>query len=119
LSAALGFVKSGKTRALAVLAKTRVAQLPDVPTIAEAGVPGCEASTFTGLLAPAGTPREIIQRLNAAVNGALRTTAVKENFARLAADTLEGTPEDLARLMRVETAKWTRVVREAGIKGEP
>ena len=118
LSAAMGFVNSGKTRALAVLAKARVAQLPDVPTIAEAGVPGCEASTFTGLLAPVGTPREIIQRLNAAVNRALRTAAVKENFARLAAQTLEGTPEDLARLMRDETTKWIRVVREAGIKGE-
>jgi len=118
LSAAIGFVTSGKTRALAVLAKARVAQLPDVPTIAEAGVPGCEASTFTGLLAPAGTPREIIQRLNAAVNGALRTTAVKETFARLAAQTLEGTPEDLARLMRDETAKWAEVVRAAGIKAE-
>jgi len=116
LSAAIGFVNSGKTRALAVLAKARVPQLPDVPTIAEAGVPGCEASTFTGLLAPAGTPREIIKRLNAAVNSALRTTAVKDNFARLAAQTLEGTPEDLARLMRDETAKWTRVVRDAGIK---
>lgn len=118
LSAAIGFVNSGKTRALAVTSKARVAQLPHVPTMSEAGVPGCEASTFTGILAPAGTPREIIRRLNAAMNTALRTSAVKENFARFAGQTLEGTPEDLARLMRDETTKWTQVVRAAGIKGE-
>jgi len=118
LSAAIAFVNGGKTRALAVTSKARVAQLPDVPTMGEAGVPGCEATTFTGLLAPAGTPREIIDRLNAAMNNALRTDSVRESFARFAGQTLEGTPEDLARLMRDETAKWTQVVRAAGIKGE-
>ena len=118
LSAAIAFVNGGKTRALAVTSKARVAQLPDVPTMGEAGVPGCEATTFTGLLAPTGTPREIIDRLNAAMNNALRTDSVRESFARFAGQTLEGTPEDFARLMRDETAKWTQVVRAAGIKGE-
>jgi tripartite-type tricarboxylate transporter receptor subunit TctC len=118
LSAAIAFVNGGKTRALAVTSKARVAQLPDVPTMGDAGVPGCEATTFTGLLAPTGTPREIIDRLNAAMNNALRTDSVRESFARFAGQTLEGTPEDFARLMRDETAKWTQVVRAAGIKGE-
>ena len=118
LSAAIAFVNAGKTRALAVTSKARVAQLPDVPTMGEAGVPGCEATTFTGLLAPARTPREIIGRLNAALNNALRMDSVRESFARFAGQTLEGSPEELARLMRDETAKWTQVVRAAGIKGE-
>jgi tripartite-type tricarboxylate transporter receptor subunit TctC len=118
LSAAIAFVNGGKTRALAVTSKSRVAQLPDVPTMSEAGVPGCEATTFTGLLAPAGTSREIVSKLNAALNSALRTAAVRESFNRFAGQTLEGTPEDLARLIRDETAKWTKVVRAAGIKAE-
>jgi tripartite-type tricarboxylate transporter receptor subunit TctC len=111
-------VKSGKTRALAVTSKARVAELPDIPTMGEAGVPGCEATTFTGLLAPAGTPRVIIDRLNSAMNNTLRTDSVRASFARFAGETLQGTPEDFARLMRTETAKWTQVARAAGIKGE-
>ena len=118
LSAAIAFVKSGKTRALAVTSKARVAELPDIPTMGEAGVPGCDATTFTGLLAPAGTPRVIIDRLNSAMNNTLRTDSVRASFARFAGETLQGTPEDFARLMRTETAKWTQVARAAGIKGE-
>ncbi len=118
LSAAIGFINAGKTRALAVLSPTRVAQLPAVPTIAEAGVPGGEADTFTALLAPAGTPKDILQRLNTALNAALRTPAVKDAFARFSSDTLVSSPEATVKHIRSETAKWAKVVREAGIKVE-
>jgi tripartite-type tricarboxylate transporter receptor subunit TctC len=115
---AASYVNQGKMRALAILDTKRVDSVPHVPTVVEAGMPQLVAVNWYLLMAPAGTPREIIDRLNAAMNNALRTDSVRETFARFAGQTLDGSPQEFARLMRDETAKWTQVVRAAGIKGE-
>jgi tripartite-type tricarboxylate transporter receptor subunit TctC len=118
LSAALPFIKSGKTRALALAASSRSKMLPDVPTLAESGVTGADASTFTGLLAPAGTPRDTIAKLNAALIKTLAQQSVRERFAALGADLWPSTPEQLGQFIKDDLAKWTKVVKAAGIKVE-
>lgn len=118
LSAAMPYIKSGKTRALALAAASRSKMLPDLPTLGESGVTGADASTFTGLLAPAKTPAEIIARLNAALIKTLSQDAVRERFATLGADVWPSTPEQLGQFMREDLAKWTKVVKTAGIKLE-
>jgi tripartite-type tricarboxylate transporter receptor subunit TctC len=119
LSASIGFIQAGKIRALAVTTIKRAAAMPELPTIAEAaGIPGFDASTWTGIVLPAATPRDVILKIHGALVKTLRTKSVRENFARLGAETLESTPEEFARYLREDLAKWTRVVREAGIKLE-
>ena len=118
LSSSLTFVKAGKIRALAVTGDHRAPALPDVPTMSEAGVTGYDASTFVALLAPAGTPKAVIAKLNAAANKALESAAVKDSFAQFATVTLGGTPDRLADYVKSDLAKWTRVVREANVKPE-
>ena len=111
-------VRSGKLRALGVTSSKRVANAPDLPTIAEAGVPGYESLQWYGLLAPAGVPKEIIARLNREAVAVLRAP---ELGARLAADGTEivaGTPEEFGAWLRAETEKWAKVVKAAGIKPE-
>ena len=111
-------VRSGKLRALGVTSSKRVANAPDLPTIAEAGVPGYESLQWYGLLAPAATPKDIIARLNREAVAVLRAP---ELAARLAADGTEiiaGTPEEFGAFMRAETEKWAKVVKAAGIKPE-
>jgi len=102
-----------------VTSAKRASGAPDIPTIAEAGVPGYEAVTWFGLLAPAGTPREIVSRLHADVVRALQDPAVKKRFIDDGAEpTPSGSPEEFAALIRAEIAKWARVIRDAGIKPE-
>ncbi len=111
-------VRSGKLRALGVTSSKRVANAPDLPTIAEAGVPGYESLQWYGLLAPAATPKDIIARLNREAVAVLRAPDLA---ARLAADGTEiiaGTPEEFGAFMRAETEKWAKVVKAAGIKPE-
>jgi tripartite-type tricarboxylate transporter receptor subunit TctC len=111
-------VKGGRLRAIAVTSPKRLRNMPDVPTIAESGYPGFEAATWSGLVAPRGTPRAIVDRLNAETNKALKNP---EMLAKLDADGSEplgGTPQRFAEFLKSENAKWGAVIREAGIKLE-
>jgi len=113
---ALGQLRGGKLRALAVTSAKRSPELPAVPTVAESGYPGFEASTWYGLLAPAGTPAPVISRLNNEVNRALAAKDVRERLASEGGETLGGSPERFAAFLAAERAKWGRVVRESGAK---
>ena len=90
--------------------------MPAVPTFAETGWPAVDATGYRGLLAPAGTPREIIARLNADANKALQLPAVRARLSELGYDVLGGTPEDYGRVIRAEMEKWGKIIRDAGIK---
>ena len=118
LSASIGFIQAGKIRALAVTTSKRAVAMPELPTLAESGLPGFDASTWTGIVLPAATPHDVVVKLHAALSKTLRTKATQDNFARLGAETIESTPEEFARFMREDLAKWTKVVRTAGIKLE-
>jgi tripartite-type tricarboxylate transporter receptor subunit TctC len=113
---ALGHIKTGRLRALAVTSTTRSAEMPDVPTIAESGYRGFEANTWYGLLAPAGTPAAVVARLNAEVNRVLAMPDVRQRLASEGGDALGGTPEQFASFLKAEHAKWGRVVKESGAK---
>ena len=110
------FAKSGRVRGLAVTGATRSAALPDLPTIAEAGVPGYEATTWTGIVAPIGVPRVIVLKLNAEINKAIATASLKEKFALIGSESAGGTPEQFGELIRREGAKWGEVVKRSGAK---
>ena len=111
-----GLVTGGKLRAIAVTSPQRLATFPDVPTVAESGYPGYEAATWSGIVAPAGTPKPIVDRLNAEVNKALGTDSMKQKLQEDGSTPLGGTPEQFATFIRAEHAKWGAAVREAGIK---
>ena len=113
---ALGHIKSGRLRALAVTSAKRSSGLPDTPTIAESGYPGFEASTWYGMLAPAGTPATVVARLNAEVNRALAAKDVRERLAGEGGEVLGGSPAQFAAFLTTEHAKWGRLVRESGAK---
>ena len=116
LPSALPLIKAGRLKALAVTSKTRAAVLPDVPTVAESGLPGFEASSWFGLLAPAGTPQPVIAKVNAEIAKWLATPEAKEKLLAQGANVAGGTPEDFARHIAAETAKWQKVVKESGAK---
>jgi tripartite-type tricarboxylate transporter receptor subunit TctC len=111
-------IKAGRLRALAVTGKSRSALLPDVPTLAEAGLPGYEAGSWYGILAPAGTPGPIVARLNAEINQAMRQPEVRERLAAEGAETIGGTPEEFALHIKAELARMGKLMREAGIRME-
>jgi tripartite-type tricarboxylate transporter receptor subunit TctC len=117
MGASLQYVRGGKLRALGVATKTRQAALPDVPTVAEF-VPGYEASFWTGVAAPKGTPPEIVDKLNKAVNAALADPVVKGRLAEWGATALAGSPADFGKFVADETEKWGKVIRAANIKAE-
>ena len=103
---------------LGVTSANRVATAPDIPTINESGLPGFDSVQWYGLLAPAGTPREIIERLHREAVAILRTTEVKARFSNEGADVVAGTPDEFAALLRREIDKWARVAKAAGIVPE-
>ena len=111
-------IKAGKLRPLGVTSKERSPTLPDVPTIAEAGVPGYEALSWFGVLVPAGTPDAIVAKLQNEIAKALADPAMRERFAELGAVPVGGSPAEFAELITAETAKWAKVVQDAGIKLE-
>jgi tripartite-type tricarboxylate transporter receptor subunit TctC len=111
----VGQVKAGALRALAVSTRSRFAGLPDVPTVAEAGVPGYEVMSWNGIGAPTGTPKAVINRLNKAVAEALAMPDVVQRFHELAVDTRPDTPEGFRKLVASEIAKWKAVIEKAGI----
>ena len=106
----------GKVRTLAVTSPKRVHDLPDVPTLAESGLPGCTVTTLSGIYVPAGTPRAIVDRLNAEINRMVRQPEVQERFQSAGLVPIGGTPAALGEYLRSEIARWTKVVKEAGIK---
>lgn len=116
LSTSLQLHKAGRARILAVATKQRVAALPDVPTLAEAGVEGAESDTWNAISAPPQTPAPIIAKLNAAANQAMRSPDLQARFRTLSATPGGGTPEQARDLIKSETARWGAVIRAAGIK---
>ena len=111
-------VKAGKLRALAVTSAKRLPNFPEVPTVAESGVPGYESTTWFGLLAPAGTPKDIVDKLHAEVIKAMQTPDIKERFARQGADPVGNTPEQFTGVLQSETAKWGKVIKDSGVRLE-
>ena len=117
-SSALPQVRAGRVRALAVTSPQRSPAAPEIPTMAEAGVTGCEISEWNALLAPAGTPPATIDRLNVELVKILRQDDIKAKFADLGAQTIGSTPAELAAFLRAEQAKWAEVVKAAAVKIE-
>jgi len=116
LAAGLPVITSGKVRALAIGSAKRVAALPDVPTLAEAGVPNTEVFAFQGILAPAGLPAAITTRLNTDLNKALLNPAVVKRMADFGMEALPGTPEQFRAMARAESKRWGEIIKAAGVK---
>ena len=116
--AAAPHVKAGKLRALAVLGKERLADFPDVQTAAESGMPGFEVDTWYGVLAPAGTPREIVARLNSEFTKMMQAGEMRDRLAALGVQPLTSTPERFAEFFRAEVVKWAAVVKESGARAD-
>lgn len=114
----IGHVRSGKMRALAVTSAQRVADLPDVPTIAERGNPGFEAVTWFGLAAPAGVPKEVITQLNGEFNKALQSTELSTKYQEQGARVLTSTPEAFAKLIHDDRIRWGKIVKDSGAQVE-
>jgi len=111
-------IKAGKAKILAVSAQNRSEVLPEVPTFAELGYPDVVADNWSGVLAPPKTPPAIVARLNQAFNAVVRDPEVRRRFAENGVSTIGGTPEDLTELIKSETSRWRKVVKETGVKGE-
>jgi tripartite-type tricarboxylate transporter receptor subunit TctC len=114
----LPHIREGKVRALAVSSATRLPELPDVPTLTEVGIDGYPPQTWMGLVAPAGTPRAIVGKLNAAVNEVLRSAALWECLGKLGFKAEPGSPDDFAHLIATDAEKWAAVVALSGAKGD-
>lgn len=118
ISSAVSFVHAGKMRALVILDHKRNSSIPDVQTSAEAGLPGLVAINWYAILAPTGTPRAIIDRLNSESVKAMSAPDMREKFAAMGGDIATGTPEQTGEFLRTENERWGKVIREAGIKAE-
>ena len=116
LAAGLPVITSGKVRALAIGSAKRVSALPDLPTLAESGVPHTEVYAFQGILAPAGLPAAITQRLNADLNKALLNPAVVKRMTDFGMEALPGTPEQFRAMARAESKRWGEIIKTAGVK---
>lgn len=118
ITASIPHMRSGRLRALGVTTAKRAAALPDVPTVAEAGVAGYEAVQWWALLAPVGTPADIIARLHRDAVSVLNQNDIRERFVREGMDVVAGSPQDFAAVLRADTEKWAKIVRAAGIQPE-
>jgi tripartite-type tricarboxylate transporter receptor subunit TctC len=116
VATSLPHVTSGRLKALGVSSLQRAAAAPNVPTVAESGLPGFEVVQWFAIYAPAKTPREIVAKLNAEINRALNQPNVKNEFTRQGFDVDNKTPEEFARYMTEETVKWTKLIKAAGIR---
>jgi len=118
LSNTLPLVRAGRLRAIALTARTRHPQAPDIPTAAEAGMPGFEFEVWFGFVAPAATPAAVVARLNAELRRALRAALVVERLQGLGLTIVAGSPQEFAALIVAESAKWRGIVERAGVKAE-
>ena len=118
LNSAAPNVKAGKVKALGIASLKRNPELPDVPTLAEQGVSGCEFSQWIAFFLPANTPRAIVDKLNADLNRVLANPEVRDKFARIGLQAAPGKPEELEAMLRADLARWTKVARDAHIKLE-
>jgi tripartite-type tricarboxylate transporter receptor subunit TctC len=116
MPSALPHVQTGRLKVLAITTKTRSPTIPNVPTVAEAGLPGFEVSLWLGFMAPAGTPMDIVNRLNKEINDAVASASVRERFARLGLEPLTATPQEFGALIRSETAKWAEMIKRSGAR---
>ncbi len=116
MPAALQLVRTQRLKALAVTSAKRLSALPDVPTVAEAGLPGYESVGWFGMVAPAGTPPAIVKKVNAALQTALNDPATQASIRNLGVEPAGSTPEDFGAFIKSETAKWARVIQKANIK---
>ena len=114
-SVLLPLIQAGKLRALAVTSPQRIAQLPDVPTMIESGYPGFSSVSWTGLLAPAKTPADVVARLNAEINEAVASADFKAALAKLSSEPLGGTPQDFTSLIKADIAKWEPIVKSLNL----
>jgi len=118
LPGALGQIRAGKVKGIAVTSVTRARSAPDIPTIAESGVPGYEATNWFGILAPRATPRAIVALLNAEVSRLLSVAEVADSITRQGADPLGSTPSEFEGYLKTEIDKWTKLIREANLRVE-
>jgi tripartite-type tricarboxylate transporter receptor subunit TctC len=118
LAAAIPHLKGGRLRAIAVGSEKRLALLPDVPTVIEAGVPGFSAFAWQGIVARHGTPPEIIDKLAAAQQQALQSPVVRQKLATLGVEPIPGPPSEMARVLQADLVKWPRIIQEAKIQAE-
>ena len=118
LPVVLPLIEGGRLRPIAIASEKRSALLPNVPTMAESGWPGVVATAWNGVVAPAGTPRSIVEQLNAAIGRSLQAPDVVERFTAIGMEAIGGTPEQFGDFLRAETAKWAKVIRAANIKVE-
>jgi tripartite-type tricarboxylate transporter receptor subunit TctC len=116
ITGSLQLVRAGKLRALAVTSSGRMPSMPDIPTIAESGIPGYEAITWFGFCAPSGTPMEIVDVINREINAALKSPEVRDRITAQGMEVLGSTPQEFDRHIRAEAKKWARVVRESRIQ---
>ena len=112
----LGHIRAGRLKALAVTSASRASTLPDVPTTAQAGYPNVTSDNWYGLVAPAATPREVQKRIHAAAVASLNSAAIKEQYAKVSGVASPGSPEDYARFLAAEQAKWSKIVNAVGFK---
>lgn len=118
VTAIRGHVQSGAVRGIAVTTLKRSSAMPDLPTIAESGLAGYDASTWGGILAPAGTPKDVVAKLNGSINAALRMDDVRARLSGAGIEIQGGTPEAFGAVIRAEVEKWGRIVKQAGIQPE-
>ena len=118
VASAVGFIKAGRLRPLSINGPKRSPALPGVPTAGESGLPGFEADFWIGLFAPVGTPRPVINRINAEVNKVISSEAMKERFSTIGVDPLPGTPEQFGELLVKDLDRWSKAVKSAGLKAE-
>jgi tripartite-type tricarboxylate transporter receptor subunit TctC len=118
VTSVLPHITAGRLRGLGTTGPRRIPAAPDLPTIAEAGVPGYEITAWGGYMGPAGTPAPVVARLNSEINKVLALPAVRDRWRALGIEPVGGTPEYYAEYVRKEIAKWTDVIRRAGIKAD-
>jgi tripartite-type tricarboxylate transporter receptor subunit TctC len=114
----LPHVKAGKLKALGVSSRSRTALAPEIPTVEEAGVPGYDVSVWFGVLTVAGTPREVVRRLNAEMVKILTSAEVKERFGKMGVEVVAGSPDQFSQFLKSEVARWAKVIQDAGIKAD-